>query len=122
MGKHPLNLTLRLFLEMTTLFAYGYWGWTQHDGVWRFVWALGLIIAAAAIWGTFAVPDDPSRSGSAPVPVPGIVRLILELVLFAAGVGAFLAAGRPIWGLALGILTLIHYAISYDRILWLLKR
>lgn len=122
MGIHPLNMTLRLFLEMGTLFAYGYWGWTQHDGIWRFIWALGLIIAAAVIWGTFAVPDDPSRSGKAPVPVPGIVRLILELVFFAAGVWAFYAAGRPIWGLTLGILTIIHYGISYDRNLWLLKR
>jgi len=122
MGSHPVNLAFRLFLELAAYFALGYWGWTQHEGIWRFVWGIGLIVVAAVIWGTFAVPDDPSRSGKAPVPVSGAVRLILETAFFAVGTWAFFAADRPIWGLALGILTVIHYALSYDRILWLLKR
>ena len=122
MGSHPVNLAFRLILELAAYFALGYWGWTQHEGIWRFVWGIGLILVAAIIWGTFAVPDDPSRSAKAPVPVPGAVRLIIELAFFAAGTWAFIAAGQPIWGLALGILTVIHYAFSYDRIMWLLKR
>lgn len=122
MGSHPVNLAFRLFLELAAYFALGYWGWTQHEGIWRFVWGIGLIAVAAVIWGTFAVPDDPSRSGKAPVPVPGAVRLVIELAFFAAGTWAFFVADRPIWGLALGILTVIHYGLSYDRIIWLLKR
>ena len=122
MGSHPINLTLRFILEISALFALGYWGWTQHAGIMRFVWSIGLVVLAAVVWGTFAVPDDPSRSGKAPVPVPGAVRLVIELVLFAAGVWAFYASDRPLWGLILGILTVIHYALSYDRIIWLLKR
>lgn len=122
MGSHPINLALRLILELAAYFALGYWGWTQHEGIWRFVWGIGLIVVAAVIWVTFAVPDDPSRSGKAPVPVLGAVRLILELAFFAAGTWAFFASNQPGWGLALGILTIIHYALSYDRIMWLLKR
>jgi hypothetical protein len=122
MGSHPINLVLRFVLEIAALFALGYWGWTQHTGIWRFVWAIGLVGLAAVVWGTFAVPDDPSRSGKAPVPVPGILRLIIELIFFAAGVWAFYASGLPIWGIMLGILTLIHYALSYDRIIWLLNK
>jgi hypothetical protein len=122
MGSHPINLALRFILEIAALFALGYWGWTQHDGIWRFVWGLGLVLIAAVVWGTFAVPEDPSRSGKAPVPVPGAVRLVIELVFFAAGTWAFIAADLPLWGFALGILTVIHYALSYDRIIWLLKR
>ncbi len=121
MASNPINLALRFFLEIAALFSLGYWGWTQHDGLWRFVWGLGLVIVAAVVWGTLAVPEDPSRSGKAPVPVPGALRLIIELALFAAGTWAFFAAGQPLWGLALGILTVIHYALSYDRIIWLLK-
>ena len=86
------------------------------------MWGIGLIVVAAVIWGTFAVPDDPSRSGKAPVPVPGTVRLIIELAFFAAGTWAFFSSNQPIWGFALAILTIIHYALSYDRIIWLLKR
>lgn len=120
MGSNPINLALRFILELAALFALGYWGWTQHAGIWRFIWSIGLIGLAAVVWGTFAVPDDPSRSGNAPVPVPGFLRLIIEIVIFAAGVWAFYAAGLPVIALIFGILTIIHYAISYDRILWLL--
>lgn len=122
MGSHPLNLALRFVLEIATLFAFGYWGWTQHEGILRYAWSIGTIVLAAAIWGTFAVPDDPSRSGKAPVPIPGLLRLVLELVFFAAGVWAFFAADQPLWGTILGVATLIHYAFSYDRIRWLLGR
>jgi hypothetical protein len=121
MGTHPINLVFRFILELAALLALGYWGWTQHAGIWRFLWAIGLVGLAAVVWGTFAVPDDPSRSGDAPVPVPGIVRLVIEITIFTAAAWAFYAAGQPVWGLTLGILTLIHYAFSYDRILWLLK-
>jgi hypothetical protein len=121
MGSNPANLALRFILELAALFALGYWGWTQYAGIWRFVWSIGLVGLAAIVWGTFAVPDDPSRSGNAPVPVPGFLRLIIEMVIFAAGVWAFYAAGLPLIALVFGILTLIHYAISYDRLIWLLK-
>jgi hypothetical protein len=122
MSSNPFNLAMRFVLELAALFALGYWGWTQHEGVWRFVWSTGLVLLAAVIWGTFAVPDDPSRSGNAPVPVPGAVRLAIELILFAAGTLAFFAAGQPLWGTTLGILAVIHYALSYDRVIWLLKQ
>ena len=122
MAYHPLNLALRFILELAALFAMGYWGWTQHDGLARYLYAIGLPLISAVIWGTFAVPDDPSRSGKAPVPVPGALRLILELAFFALAVLALFAAGRETWGAILGIAAVLHYLISYDRILWLIKR
>ncbi len=75
MGSHSLNLALRFLLELAALGAMGYWGWTQHEGPVRWRWAIGLPLVAAVLWGTFAVPNDPSRSGQAPVPIPGILRL-----------------------------------------------
>lgn len=80
MANNPVNLALRFVLEMAALAALGYWGWTQHSGIARWAWTLGLVIGAAALWGTFRVPDDP---GSAPVAVPGIVRLLLEAAFLA---------------------------------------
>ena len=79
-------------------------------------------IVAAVLWGTFAVPGDPSRSGSAPVPVPGLLRLVLELGIFAFAAWALYQSGftRASW--ALGIIVVLHYLISYDRILWLVSR
>lgn len=121
MGSHPINLTVRFLLELAALAALGYWGWTQHDGWERWLWAIGLPLITAVIWGTFAVPNDPSRSGEAPIPVPGIVRLIIELCIFSGAVLALVASDRIYAGAILAAITIIHYAVSYDRILWLLK-
>lgn len=119
MANNPLNLAMRFTLELASLFALGYWGWTQHTGAARFIWTIGLPLVAAALWGIFRVPGDP---GDAPVAVPGIARLLLELAFFAAGTWAFYAAGRANWGLVFGIVVGIHYVISYDRIIWLVRQ
>ena len=60
MGSHPLNLTLRFLLELAALIGFGYWGWGAAAGPLRWLLALGLPLLAAVLWGTFAVPDDPS--------------------------------------------------------------
>ena len=120
MAQHPLNLAVRFLLEIAALVALGYWGFDQHSGIWRFVLGLGIPVLAAIAWGTFAVPGDRSRSGMAPVPVPGAVRLLLELVLFGFAAWALYDAGRPVLALVLAGVTLTHYALSYDRIAWLI--
>ena len=122
MGSHPINLTVRFLLELAGLVAIAYWGWSQHDGVLRFILAIGLPLLAGFLWHTFAVPEDPSRSGNAPVPVPGIVRLVLELAFFAFAAWALYAAGNTSLALILAAIVVIHYALSYDRIAWLLRQ
>jgi len=121
MGSNPLNLAVRFLLELAALFAMAYWGWTQHGGFIRIILAVGTPLVAAVLWGTFAVPNDPSRSGKAPVPVPGIIRLILELAIFAAGAMAFFASGLTTVGLIFSAVAILHYLVSYDRIVWLLR-
>lgn len=122
MGSHPLNLILRFLLELSTMIAMGYWGWTQHEGLPRWFWTISLPLIAAILWGTFAVPNDPSRSGHAPIPTPGTIRLLLELLFFAVGVMALIASQHTTAGIILAVVTLFHYAISYDRILWLIRQ
>jgi hypothetical protein len=120
MGFHPANLVFRFLLELSALGALGYWGWAQHHGWLRILMAFGVPLVAAVLWHTFAVPGDRSRSGKAPVAVPGFVRLVLELAVFGAGSWALYAAGQAVPALALGIAVVLHYALSYDRIAWLL--
>ena len=122
MGSHPINLAVRFLLEMIALLAIGYWGWHQGQGFVAFLLAGGLPLLAAILWGVFAVPDDPSRSGKAPVPVPGLIRLFLELTFFTLAVWCWLATGLTVigWVMASGVIG--HYALSYDRILWLIHQ
>jgi hypothetical protein len=117
MSQHPANLALRFFLELAALFGLGLWGWAAHTGLARWLWMLGLPLAAAVLWGTFRVPNDP---GPAPVAVPGLARLMVEALVLGGGVWGFYAAGRGAWALAYGVLLLIHYAASYDRVMWML--
>lgn len=118
MANNPLNLGLRFLLELAALFSLGYWGWTQHSGLARLLWTLLAPLAAAALWGIFRVPGDP---GKAPVAVPGFLRLLLEVAFFGVAVMALAAAGRSAWALGFSLIVLVHYLLSYDRILWLLK-
>lgn len=120
MANHPLNLALRFLLELAALFALGYWGWTRHQGALRFLLAFGLPVLAAVLWATFSVPGD--RPGTPPVPVAGWVRLLLELAFFAGAVWALAAAERRTWALVLAVLLVVHYALSSDRLLELLRR
>jgi hypothetical protein len=121
MSQNPLNLAVRFLLEIVALIALGYWGWTWGQGALGYVLAVGVPVLAAVLWGVFAVPGDRSRSGDAPVPVPGWLRLLLELALFGFAVWGLWDAGAaaPAW--ILGGVVLLHYGLSYDRILWLLK-
>jgi hypothetical protein len=119
MGQNPINLALRFFLELAALYFIGYWGWTQHAGVLRYLLAIGLPLLAAVIWGVFRVPGD----GGAPrVRVPGIVRLLIEVVFFGFAIWGLFDAGGTTAGWIFGGITLFHYLISYDRIAWLLKQ
>ncbi|MGD8817978.1 MAG: DUF2568 domain-containing protein [Acidobacteriota bacterium] len=119
MAYHPINLAVRFLLELAALAAFAMYGWglTDHAAL-RVVLAVLFPVIAAALWGIFAVPDDPSRSGSAPVPIPGATRLILELSFFAAAAWALSARSSAGAG-ALASAVVIHYAVSYERIAWL---
>ncbi|MFD2270700.1 DUF2568 domain-containing protein [Undibacterium arcticum] len=56
-------------------------------------------IAAAAVWGAFAVPGDASRSGSAPIAVSGVLRLGIEVTFFAFAARALYETGGTSLGL-----------------------
>lgn len=122
MGSHPINLGLRFFLELAALASYGYWGWSVSSGWVRYLLVIALPILAALVWGIYAVPDDPSRSGKAPVPVPGPVRLVLELLIFGLAGWALFSSKAFNPGLVFSVLVIFHYLFSFDRIKWLFSK
>ena len=121
-GMSPVNLILRFLLELSALTAFAMCVWGSTAGIWRFVCAILVITGLAVIWGVFAVPDDPSRSGAAPVPIPGVFRLLLELLILGGSGLAFFQAGLPLFGGLQIVLVAFHYAFSIDRIRWLLEQ
>lgn len=119
-GFHPANLAFRFILELGAFVALAIGGYAIGSGAFAWILAIGLPLVAMLAWGTFNVPGDRSRSGAAPVPVPGVVRLIVELDIFG---GAVLVSwfANPAFAVALGAGVVVHYALSIDRIRWLLE-
>lgn len=121
MNGKAVNLALRFVLEMASLVFMGVWGWQIKDSNLRFLPTVLIPLVAAAVWGIFAVPNDPSRSGKAPVPVYGIIRLIIEFFFFGFAVFCAHQAGYSRLSMFFGGSIVLHYAISFKRICWLLK-
>jgi hypothetical protein len=122
MSTHPLNLAIRFFLEVTALVTFGLSGCRLADNWTRIIWAIALPLIFATIWGVFAVRNDPSRSGKTVVPTPGIVRLLIELALFSVAIWMIIDLGYTLAGWIFGAIIFLHYLISYERIIWLLKQ
>lgn len=119
MSQNPANLAVRFLLEIAGvvgLFRLGLW---MADGPLAALLAIGLSIGAATAWGLFNVPGDRSRSGRAPVQVPGIVRLLLELLVLAGGAAGWFLAGPDWFAWTYVIVLVAHYLLSWDRVGWL---
>ena len=119
---NPINLGLRFLLEAACLTGIGRAAWTLMTPPWHWILVIAAPAAAAIAWGVFAVPDDPGRSGHAPVAVYGLVRLAVEATILGAGVAGFAVSGYPAIGTTLAILLIAHYGLSYQRIVWLIRR
>lgn len=121
MSQNVLNLAVRFLLELAALYAFGRWGWLQGADFMRYALMIGLPILAATLWGVFRVPGDASANGESVVAVSGWVRLLFEIAFFSFAIFCFFDTGLRNTGWVFSAITLLHYLLSYDRILWLLK-
>ncbi|MFF2087441.1 DUF2568 domain-containing protein [Nocardia sp. NPDC058176] len=120
MSLNPAMLATRFLLELVAIASFGVYGWRSFDSPWRYLLVVVLPVAAAALWGVFAVPDDPSRGGDVPVPVAGQVRLLVEVVVLFGGAAALWAAGLPRLALISAAVLVGYHLLAYDRVVWLL--
>ncbi|MDT0548269.1 MULTISPECIES: YrdB family protein [Streptomyces] len=114
-------LAVRFLLELASLACVTLWAWRAVPPPWRWLAAVALLVALGWAWGTFTVPDDPSRSGESDIHTPGPARLLLELAIFFGAVAALHCAGlqrAARWLLAVMVL---YQILAYDRITWLLS-
>ncbi len=114
------NLGFRLLLEAGLLSGIVVASILNYSGGTAWLASIVGVVVAGGVWGVFAVPNDPSRSGKTVIATPGAVRLILELALFAV-VTAWLATGEAyVFAALLGVGVIVHYAAWPARIRWLL--
>ncbi|MBZ5750607.1 YrdB family protein [Metabacillus rhizolycopersici] len=114
------NLLLRFLLEIAALFSIGMFAWTHFNGFLRYALVFILPALVMIVWGVFAVPGDPSRSGEAVVVISGFTRLMIEFIIFSAGFIAFFYSDFRVYSFIFLFFTVLHYLGSSDRIKWLL--
>jgi hypothetical protein len=119
---NPLNSAFRFVLEILALCAIGYWGWRQGTDRTRYILMLALPAIAAVAWGVFNVPGDPSRGGGAPVRVPGLVRVGVELAVFGSAAFALYGVGQKTPAIVFLGAVLLHYSLSLERLSWLVRQ
>jgi hypothetical protein len=79
------NLLLRFLLELCALGAIGYWGFKTGSGVIAKVGlGIGAPLLAAVVWGVFVSPE-------APVQLPGLLVLLLQVLVFGAAAAGLVA-------------------------------
>lgn len=121
-GSHPINLAVRFILEMTALIMVGIWGFSIYNGLQSYILGIGLPVLMATVWGVFAVPNDPSRSGKTVVETKGVIRLLLEFSFFILGSYVLYDLNYSNIFFGYSITVIIHYLLSIDRIKWLLNQ
>jgi hypothetical protein len=120
LSYHPLNLAVRFVLELICLLGAGLWGYNWSGS--SYLVGIAIPVVLMVVWAVCAVPGDRSRSGNAPVPIPGALRLLLELSFFGFGTWAFYDLDMIYICLIFGVAVLAHYLISHERVFWLMKQ
>ncbi len=100
----------------------GKWGFEYVDNWLKYVLALAIPSLLAILWGVFAVPGDPSRSGKTVVVTPGWIRLLLELSMFGFAGWCFLDLQLFNSGAVFISSVALHYIFDYSRVKWLLRQ
>ena len=100
------NDALQVVLEVLVLASLAFWGWEEGDSLGRWVLAIGVPLAFAAVWATlvtrFSVSklEDPSR-------------LRLELAIVACAAAAIVRIGHPVLSVLLVLLAATQVTLTY---------
>ncbi|SDL00586.1 YrdB family protein [Streptomyces indicus] len=120
LANNDVMLAIRFLLEVVSLLCLAIWSWRKVPTPWRWLVVVALPVAAGWAWGSFTVPDDPSK-GETDIRTPGPLRLLLELAVFFGAVAALHHAElrrAARWLLAVMV---AYQVLAYDRIGWLLS-
>ncbi|MBZ0181594.1 MAG: YrdB family protein [Melioribacteraceae bacterium] len=122
MKLQTINLGVRFLLELAAIVSMAVWSWGLSDSWIRFLIAPGITITLAAIWATFTVPNDGGRTSKSLITTPGIIRFIIELLIFTFAIWTLYDMSLEILSIVIGAILLLHYLLSYKRVLWLLAK
>jgi hypothetical protein len=101
------NLALRFLLELCALGALAYWGFKTGGGLLAKVsLGIGAPLVAAVVWGTFLSPQ-------APVQLPGLLVLVLQVLVFGLAAAGLVVTGHRTLALVFGVTVVINALLMY---------
>lgn len=104
------NLLLMFLLELGTLAAAAYWGFTIAAPLAvRILAGLGAPAVLIVVWAVFGAANG------ARIPLKGFARVVLEVLWFGSAVAALAAAGRSGWAVTFAVAFAVNAAL---RLFW----
>jgi hypothetical protein len=101
------NLVLRFLLELCVLGALGYWGFKTGGGLLaKIALGIGAPLVAAVVWGTFVSPQ-------APVRLPWILVLGLQMLVFGSAAAGLAVTGHRSLALVFVVVVVINAILMY---------
>lgn len=115
-----LQALIRFALELSAIAGLAYAGWSLVDNtVVRWIAAIGLPLLGALIWAVFRAPNDHSAGKPPIVPVPGQIRLAIEVALFVVSAYGIWISGSRAAAETLLTFAALHYLLTWKRVRWL---
>jgi hypothetical protein len=94
-------------LELCALVALGYWGIKTGSGaIAEVALGIGAPLVAAVVWGVFVAPR-------APVALPGVVVLLLQVLVFGSAAAGLAATGHRTLALVFAVVVVINAIVMY---------
>ncbi|MEQ8438815.1 MAG: YrdB family protein [Ilumatobacter fluminis] len=118
----PAQGGFRFLVELAALACWAVVGWEVGGDGFGWVLAIAFPVVAASTWATFRVPGDLSAGQGGPIPVPGIVRLIIELDVLVLSAVFAIVVGRVVLGAVVLVAIVVHYLLTMQRVRWLLAQ
>jgi len=101
------NLLLRFVLELCALGALGYWGFkTGGELAAKIGLGIGAPVVAAVVWAIFVSPR-------APVELPSLIVLLLQVLVFGSAVAGLAATGYRTLALVFGVIVVVNAVLMY---------
>lgn len=101
-----INLILAFLLELGTLVALGYWGFTVGPNTLaKIVLGLGAPALATVVWAIFGAPKSSMH-------LQGVAYLALQAVFFGGAALALVAAGQRGLGIGFALIALVNSAAA----------
>lgn len=118
----PAQAGFRFLVEMAALACWAVVGWEVGGDGAGWLLAIGFPVVAASTWATFRVPGDLSAGQGGPIPVPGLVRLVIELDVLALSAVFAIVVGQVVLGVVVLVAIVAHYLLTMRRVRWLVAR